>query len=221
MPTILLVEDNVPTAGQVYLSGRPSSRQEWPRLRQVGTLVESPSLYPHLTGRVNLEVFRRLLDLPRQNIDRVLQIVRLAKDSDRLVKQYALGMKQRLALATLNEPNLLILDEPTNGLDPSGIQEIRAMIRDMPRQLGVTVFLSSHLLSEVELMTGHVDIIQEARLLFQGELSELKQRWGSTVQTESLETAIRLTLFSRGDFCRQMGCSGEPDPAEYVGFCSG
>jgi ABC-2 type transport system ATP-binding protein len=137
-----------------------------------------------VTGRENLDVVRRLLDLPRQKIDRVLDIVRLVKDSNRLVNQYSLGMRQRLALALamLNEPWLLILDEPTNGLDLSGIQEIRALIRDMPRQMGVTVFLFSHLLSEVELMATHAGIIRQGRLLFQGVLSELKQRWGSTGQ---------------------------------------
>jgi ABC-2 type transport system ATP-binding protein len=183
--TIRMLLDLIrPSSGQVYLFGQPFSRKEWRRLRHVGALVESPSLYPHLTGRENLEVIRRMLDLPRKNIDRVLQIVRMVKDGNRLVKHYSLGMKQRLALALamLNEPQLLILDEPTNGLDPAGIQEIRAMIRDMPRQMGVTVFLSSHLLSEVELMATHVGIIQQGSLLFQGKLSELKQRWGSTVQ---------------------------------------
>ncbi len=167
-----------PTGGKVMLFGSEFTRKDWPRLAKVGALVESPSLYPHLTGRENLEVVRRMLALPRKNIDRVLSVVGLTKDAGRLVRQYSLGMQQRLALALamVNEPSLLILDEPTNGLDPSGIQEIRAMIRDMPAAQGVSVFLSSHLLSEVELMATHVGIIQQGGLVYEGTLAELKSR---------------------------------------------
>jgi len=175
-----------PTSGKVCLFGAEFTRSDWKRLEKVGALVESPSLYAHLTGRENLEVVRRMLDLPRQNIERVLAMVGLEKDSNRLVRQYSLGMQQRLALALalINDPVLLVLDEPTNGLDPSGIQEIRAMIRNMPRDHGTTVFLSSHLLSEVELMATHVGIIQQGSLLYQGELSNLKKRWGTILQIQ-------------------------------------
>ncbi len=173
-----------PTSGKIRLFGREFMRGDWRRLEKVGALVESPSLYPHLTGYENLEVVRRMLDLPKANIDRVLKIVGLEKDRNRLVRQYSLGMQQRLALALamVNDPILLVLDEPTNGLDPSGIQEIREMIRDMPQKTGVTIFLSSHLLSEVELMATHVGIIQNGSLLYQGKLSELKKRWGAVLQ---------------------------------------
>jgi ABC-2 type transport system ATP-binding protein len=169
-----------PTSGKVFIFGREFTRGDWQRLEKVGALVESPSLYPHLTGRENLEVLRRMTGLPKKNIDHVLEIVGLTKDSNRLVKQYSLGMQQRLALAAalLNEPNLLVLDEPTNGLDPSGIQEIRDMIRDMPQKTGATVFLSSHLLSEVELMASYVGIIQKGSLLYQGKLEALRKQWG-------------------------------------------
>jgi ABC-2 type transport system ATP-binding protein len=173
-----------PTAGTIAFFGRPACPNDWRRLTQVGALVEAPSLYPNLTGRENLEVVRRMLDLPRANIDRVLGIVKLAKEADRLVRHYSLGMQQRLAiaLALLNQPKLLILDEPTNGLDPFGIQEIRDLIRGMPQKEGVTVFLSSHLLSEVELMATHVGILQSGNLRFQGPLSQLKQQWKPTLQ---------------------------------------
>jgi ABC-2 type transport system ATP-binding protein len=173
-----------PTSGKIRLFGREFMCGDWRRLEKVGALVESPSLYPHLTGYENLEVVRRMLDLPKANIDRVLKIVGLEKDRNRLVRQYSLGMQQRLALALamVNDPILLVLDEPTNGLDPSGIQEIREMIRDMPQKTGVTIFLSSHLLSEVELMATHVGIIQNGSLLYQGKLSELKKRWGAVLQ---------------------------------------
>jgi len=175
-----------PTSGTIRLFGEEFTHRDWERLAKVGALVESPSLYPHLTGRENLEVIRLMLDLPKANIDRVLDIVGLSKDANRLARQYSLGMQQRLALAQamINNPSLLVLDEPTNGLDPSGIQEIRAMIRDMPRNHGVTVFLSSHLLSEVELMATHVGIIQQGTLLYQGSLVELKKSWGPVLQIE-------------------------------------
>ena len=173
----------MPTSGTVCLFGKPFSRQDWSRLERVGTLVEAPSLYPHLTGRENLEVIRRMLDLPRKNIDHVLGMFGLEKAGDKLVRQYSLGMQQRLALALamLNEPSLLVLDEPTNGLDPSGIQEMRTLIREMPYKTSTTVFLSSHLLSEVELMATHVGIIQQGSLRFQGKLADLKNRWAQVL----------------------------------------
>ena len=175
-----------PTSGSVHLFGHRITAGDWHHLKQVGSLVESPSPYPNLTGRENLEVVRRMLELPSSNIDRVLSIVKLTKHADRLVRQYSLGMQQRLAIALslLNQPRLLILDEPTNGLDPSGIHEIRDFIRDMPEKEGITVFLSSHLLSEVELMATHVGIIQEGKLCFQGSLKELQAQWRPVVRIE-------------------------------------
>jgi len=187
-----------PTSGKVFIFGREFTRSDWQRLEKVGALVESPSLYPHLTGRENLEVLRRMTGLPKKNIDHVLEVVGLTKDGNRLVKQYSLGMQQRLALAAalLNEPNLLVLDEPTNGLDPSGIQEIRDMIREMPQKTGATVFLSSHLLSEVELMASYVGIIQKGSLLYQGKLETLRKQWGPVLHVtvdRSGEAASLLT----------------------------
>ena len=175
-----------PTSGSVHLFGQRIKAGDWHHLQQVGSLVESPSPYPNLTGRENLEVVRRMLELPKANIDRVLSIVKLSNHADRLVRQYSLGMQQRLAIALslLNQPRLLILDEPTNGLDPSGIHEIRDFIRDMPEKEGITVFLSSHLLSEVELMASHVGIIQAGKLCFQGSLRELQKNWRPIVRIE-------------------------------------
>ncbi len=197
--TIRMILDLIhPTAGKVYLFGEPFDRSAWQRLAKVGTLVESPSLYAHLTGRENLEVLRRLLDLPKANIDRVLHLVGLEGAGNKLVRQYSLGMQQRLALALalLNEPTLLILDEPTNGLDPSGIQEIRTLIRDMPKTTGTSVFLSSHLLSEVELMATHVGIIQQGELLYQGELAAMKKRWGPVLRVSVDRPAEAATALS-------------------------
>ena len=167
-----------PDAGSVRLFGEPLATHRRSLLRRVGALVESPSLYPHLTGRENLEVTRRLLGAPRDLIDRALETINLTRDAHRRVREYSLGMRQRLglALALLNKPELLILDEPTNGLDPAGIHEMRDLIRRLPVELGVTIFLSSHLLSEVEQIASHIGIIHEGRLLFQGTFNELQAR---------------------------------------------
>ena len=165
-----------PNAGEVHLFGLPLAANRLSLLRRVGALVESPSLYPHLTGRENLEVTRRVLGAQRELIDTALRSTKLTQDANRRVREYSLGMRQRLglALALLTKPELLILDEPTNGLDPAGIHEMRDMIRRLPAEFGVTVFLSSHLLSEVEQIASHIGIIHEGRLLFQGTLSELQ-----------------------------------------------
>lgn len=165
-----------PNAGEVRLFDKPLAANRRSLMQRVGALVEMPSLYPHLTGRENLEVTRRLLGAPRDLIDRALDIVKLTGDAHRRVREYSLGMRQRLglALALLNKPELLILDEPTNGLDPAGIHEMRDLIRRLPAEFGITVFLSSHLLSEVEQIASHISIIHQGRLLFQGTLAELQ-----------------------------------------------
>jgi lantibiotic transport system ATP-binding protein len=183
-----------PNAGEVRLFGQPLLASRYSLMQHVGALVETPSLYPHLTGRENLEVTRRLLGAPRELIDLALETVRLTKDANRRVREYSLGMRQRLglALALLNKPTLLILDEPTNGLDPAGIHEMRDLIRHLPGETGMTVFLSSHLLSEVEQIASHIGIINEGRLLFQGTLAELqtKQQTELTVGVKQLDQAI-------------------------------
>lgn len=183
-----------PNAGEVRLFGQPLLANRYLLMRHVGALVETPSLYPHLTGRENLEVTRRLLGAPRELIDVALETVRLTKDAHRRVREYSLGMRQRLglALALLNKPTLLILDEPTNGLDPAGIHEMRDLIRYLPGESGMTVFLSSHLLSEVEQIASHIGIIHEGHLLFQGTLAELqaKQQTELTVGVKQLDQAI-------------------------------
>jgi lantibiotic transport system ATP-binding protein len=167
-----------PDAGEVRLFGAPLAAGRLSLMRMAGALVETPSLYPHLTGRENLEVTRRMLGAPRGLIDDALGVVKLAQDADRRVREYSTGMRQRLglALALLNKPRLLVLDEPTNGLDPAGIHEMRDLIRRLPAEFGATVFLSSHLLGEVEQIAGHIGIIHQGRLLFQGTLAELQAR---------------------------------------------
>ena len=171
-----------PTTGSCEVLGRPAG--DLHALARIGAMVESPSLYPHLTGRENLEITRLIRGCPRNEIDEVLALVGLREAADRPAGGYSLGMKQRLglALALLHKPDLLILDEPTNGLDPAGIREMRELIRDLPRHLGVTVFLSSHLLAEVEQVANHVVILAKGRMCFQGSPAQLRARSGSRLE---------------------------------------
>ena len=166
-----------PNNGSIRLLGKPMTQQNrLSLLRQTGSLIESPACYGHLTGEENLQILAELKNVPERNIDRVLEIVELT-DSRRKVQQYSLGMRQRLGIAQalLGNPKLLILDEPTNGLDPSGIQQMRSLIKDMPNRCGATVLISSHLLGEMEQMVDQVGIINHGRLLFQGELDDLRK----------------------------------------------
>lgn len=166
-----------PNSGSIRLLGKSMTQQNrLSLLRQTGSLIESPACYGHLTGEENLQILAELKNVPERNIDRVLEIVELT-DSRRKVQQYSLGMRQRLGIAQalLGNPKLLILDEPTNGLDPSGIQQMRNLIKDMPNRCGATVLISSHLLGEMEQMVDQVGIINHGRLLFQGELDDLRK----------------------------------------------
>ncbi|OJJ15931.1 bacitracin ABC transporter ATP-binding protein [marine bacterium AO1-C] len=161
-------------------------------LRQVGALVEMPSLYLHLSGRKNLEITRTLIgNISKKRIDEVLEIVGLTNDAHRKVKQYSLGMKQRLGLALsfLADPDLLILDEPTNGLDPNGIKEIRELIISLNRDFNKTIFVSSHLLSEVEKVATHVGIIHKGKLHFEGSIDELRDQQRPTTLVEVNDSA--------------------------------
>lgn len=167
-----------PSAGQVTLLGQPmNARNRLALLQKTGSLIESPAGYGHLTGQENLEIVADLKGVPRKDIARVLDIVHLTGDKYRKVREYSLGMRQRLGIAQalLGSPQLLILDEPTNGLDPAGIQEMRALIAGMPDACGATVLISSHLLSELEQIVGQVGILNKGRLLFQGPLRDLQR----------------------------------------------
>lgn len=154
-----------PTSGEILFQGKPWSRKD---LAQIGALIESPPLYENLTARENLKVRTTLLGLPDSQIDEVLNMVDLTHTGKKRSGQFSMGMKQRLGIAItlLNHPKLLILDEPTNGLDPIGIQEQRELIRSFPKQ-GITVILSSHILSEVEQIVDHVGIIAGGVLAYQ------------------------------------------------------
>lgn len=167
-----------PTGGSVELLGHTlNEANRIALLRQTGSLIEAPSGYLHLTARENLSIVAGLKDVDRKDISRVLEIVHLTKDANRKVGQYSLGMKQRLgiAMALLGSPKLLILDEPTNGLDPAGIQEMRSLIASMPQTTGATVLISSHLLGEIEQMVDQVGILNHGKLLFEGSLQQLQK----------------------------------------------
>lgn len=168
-----------PTGGDISVFGLPmSSRRRLRILKQVGSLIESPSYYGHLTGEENLRIVQTMRGVPARHIQEVLEIVRLADQKNKHVAHYSLGMKQRLGLAAalLGYPKLLILDEPTNGLDPAGIQEMRELIKALPARFGMTVLVSSHLLSEIDQMADHVGIIREGELVFQDSLAALHSR---------------------------------------------
>ena len=181
-----------PTAGRVRLLGQElTEKSRLPLLRQTGSLIESPAGYLHLTAQENLEFVADLKGVPHKDIGRVLDIVHLTQDRNRRVGQYSLGMKQRLgiAMALLGSPKLLILDEPTNGLDPAGIQEMRALIRNMPAATGATVLISSHLLGEMEQMVEQVGIIDHGHILFEGPLTELQRHSRGNVTLRLLDPA--------------------------------
>ena len=186
-----------PTAGSIEVLGKSmDSANRLAVLRQVGSLIESPSYYGHLTGEENLRIVQTLRGVPEKNIREVLQIVRLHGQRGKKAAHYSLGMKQRLGLAAalLGYPKLLILDEPTNGLDPAGIQEMRELICDLPHRFGMTVVVSSHLLSEIDQMADHVAIIREGELVFQDTLETLHSRSCRhlAMKTTDNETARRI-----------------------------
>lgn len=165
-----------PSGGTFTIGGKSILANRKELLGSIGSLIESPSFYGNLTGEENLDIIRRILGLPASSVDQALETVGLTEHRKKLTKKYSLGMKQRLGLAEalIGRPPLLILDEPTNGLDPVGIHEIRSLIRSLPQQYDCTVLVSSHLLSEIELMADDVGILNRGRLLFEGPLEELR-----------------------------------------------
>jgi ABC-2 type transport system ATP-binding protein len=187
-----------PTSGSIHLLGQPLATHRIAILEKIGCLVETPSPYPHLTGRENLEVIRRITRIPAQRTDAALSQVGLAAAGSKLVREYSLGMKQRLGIAQclLGEPRLLILDEPTNGLDPGGIQEVRELIRSLPSQNGATVFLSSHILAEIEHVATHIGVIHQGRLLFQGTAASLLARSQTVLQIDVRDASSALRELS-------------------------
>jgi len=163
--------------GKIEIFGKNFLQHRIPVLKRIGSLIEQPSLYGHLTAKENLEIYRLIYQCNKSRIAEVLNIVGLENTGSKKAKQFSLGMKQRLsiAMALLHQPELLILDEPTNGLDPNGIIETRELIKKLNQEHNTTILVSSHILNEVERMATHVGIIHKGKMLFQGTLNELQQ----------------------------------------------
>lgn len=181
-----------PTGGDISVFGKQvNSQNRLFILKNIGSLIESPSYYGHLTGEENLNIISTLRSVPKKDVQRVLGIVRMKDYKDKLVREYSLGMKQRLgiACALLGNPKLLILDEPTNGLDPAGIQEMRQLICSLPHEYGMTVIVSSHMLSEIDQIATSVGIISKGELVFQDSLFALHEKSKCNIAVRTLDNA--------------------------------
>lgn len=175
------------TAGMINIFGKELNAERIEILSRTGNMVEEPSLYGHLSATNNLKIIAKLRQCPFEKIPEKLELVGLTQDANRPVRQFSSGMKQRLslAMALLSEPELLILDEPINGLDPGGIIEIRNLLQGLCETKGTTIFISSHILSEIEKLCSHVAVIHKGKLLFQGEMEHLPAR-----QTQYMEIIL-------------------------------
>lgn len=196
-----------PIHGDVLIMGQPMTRTSRRRLlAHVGSLIEAPPGYGHLTGRENMRIMQRLLDLPQRQIDWAVDTVRLRSQMGKRVRNFSLGMKQRLgiALALARQPQLLILDEPTNGLDPAGIEEIRELLRNLAAS-GVTVMVSSHLLGEIDKTATTLGILSEGRLLFQGTRSQLMAASRPDVIIETSDPRFAQSMLRQSLDCRTDG----------------
>lgn len=198
MKMILSLVD--PTSGEIFVN-KKDIRKDKDYLSQIGSMIEEPSYYPNLTGYENLLVFQKMVGFDKNNIWPTLELVGLADENNRkkLVKAYSLGMKQRLSLAfaLVKKPKILLLDEPTNGLDPAGIHEIRELIVELAKEKGLTVFISSHILTEIEHIADRVGIINHGRLVYEGEIEAIKSNtWieigGDFSQSNIVHTLVEL-----------------------------
>jgi ABC-2 type transport system ATP-binding protein len=176
-----------PTTGQGHILGEPIEHPE-KYLSRVGAMIEGPAFYPALSGHENLMVLARLGGFPVERVQTLLEKVGLGERGKSKYKTYSLGMKQRLGIAAalLPEPKLLMLDEPTNGLDPEGIQEVRALLRDLANE-GTTVFVSSHLLSELEIISDYIVMLRKGEIVFAGPIGELMAQQQPTIIAKSLK----------------------------------
>jgi ABC-2 type transport system ATP-binding protein len=164
--------------GAISIFGLPFDQHRLAILTRVGSLIESPSLYDHLTAHENLAVWQKIFGPPTARLNEVLDLVGLAHTGRKRVSQFSLGMKQRLSLAValLHSPDLLILDEPTNGLDPAGIVDMRALLLRLNQEHGTTIVISSHLLAEIDKLVTHAGIINHGEMIFEGPMAELKSK---------------------------------------------
>ncbi len=189
-----------PTSGNIEIFGEKLTKN-LDYLNQIGSMIEEPSYYPNLTGYENLFVFQKMLGFDSQNIPRTLELVGLADEKNRkkLVKDYSLGMKQRLALAfaLVKKPKILLLDEPTNGLDPAGIHEIRELIVKLAKEEGLTVFISSHILTEIEHIADRVGIINHGRLVYEGEIEKIKSNTWIEIGGNFSQKNVTKTIYEK------------------------
>lgn len=199
----MLLGLTAPTKGSFVIDGRHFPEDRIDILKEVGSFIEAPSFYANLTGRENLDIIRRILGLPETSVDDALELVGLEEFGGRLAKKYSLGMKQRLGLAValLGRPPVLILDEPTNGLDPSGIHEIRNLVKSLPDLYDCTIMISSHMLSEIELMADDIGILNHGNLLFEGSLEDLRHSAGKA-ESANLEDVF-LTMVEQDNTNRK------------------
>ena len=199
----MLLGLTAPTKGSFVIDGRHFPEDRIDILKEVGSFIEAPSFYANLTGRENLDIIRRILGLPKDSVDDALELVGLEEFGGRLAKKYSLGMKQRLGLAgaLLGRPPVLILDEPTNGLDPSGIHEIRNLVKSLPDLYDCTIMISSHMLSEIELMADDIGILNHGNLLFEGSLEDLRHSAGKA-ESANLEDVF-LTMVEQDNTNRK------------------
>ena len=191
-----------PSGGTARVCGVDVAGDRLGAARKVGALLEAHGFYGNLSGRENLDLTRRLIGLPRAEIDRVLEVVEMTEHARRRVSDYSLGMRQRLGLARamLGAPPVLVLDEPTNGLDPDGIADMRRFLGELPARTGATVLLSSHLLGEIEQTATHVGIIHEGRLVLEGELARLKAELAPEIAVETDDPARAAELAAARGF---------------------
>lgn len=189
-----------PTSGKVEIFGQDIIGNEKSVLPRIGSLIESPGFYPNLTGTENLEIFAKLRGIPKKSaVKDALEVVGLPFGDKKLFSQYSLGMKQRLAiaLAIMHDPELLILDEPINGLDPIGIAEVRKFIRYLCDVRGKTIILSSHILSEIALLADDIGIIDHGKLLEEGSLKDLDEKNGKYIHFVVSDTGQASRILER------------------------
>lgn len=187
--------------GEILVFDKPFEKNRKEILSKLGSMIESPSLYGHLTATENLQILQKVYQCPKNRITEMLELVGLANTGRKKASEFSLGMKQRLAIAIalLHSPKLLILDEPTNGLDPNGILEIRELLKKLAHLEGITILISSHLLSEIEKLVTHIGIINYGNLLFQGTLTELisKQQQSSFIHFSTSDNQKALQIIEK------------------------
>lgn len=187
------------SSGQVSIQGRPFSHKNRRKIvSQIGSLIEAPSYYEHLTGFENMKIVSQLKKLTIEEANNALEEVGLGKHKDKKVKHYSLGMKQRLgvAMALIGRPPIIILDEPTNGLDPQAKEEIRHLIRDLPDKYDATVMVSSHALDEIERMVSQIGIIGQGEMLYQGTIEDFKRHQSRAILMKTSNNQLAASLLS-------------------------